>query len=84
MFSVGSLVYRPYKPQSPGKVIEVLGEFEILDGKYRIRKVQVRWLKGGKETDEDTGSLNSFDELIEDHQKKLNNHLATKKKLEEL
>ena len=72
---LGHIVYKPFKPQNPGKIVEVIKETEY--GEI----VKVRWLKDLSETTEKY--LNSFEALVEDTERKAVNHRsaleATKK-----
>ena len=70
---VGQHVYRHGLPLKAGTIIEV----------YLYGSVRILWVSG-ETTLEWTLELRDFDALIADHQKKLNTHLQTLKKLEEL
>ena len=87
MYKVGDLVYRPYIPQKPGKVIKTFEpifneetkrlECQVVvhpqTGRKMYGAVIVRWLDG-TETYEASTSLNNFAKLIEDHHRRLTKH----------
>lgn len=84
----GIHVYKSFSPQRAGVIIEV-GEpvkYKALNGEMRDSgdvNVKVLWLTGELE-DTTTRALRDFDALIQDHEKKLRTHRATKKCLEAL
>jgi hypothetical protein len=77
---VGTAVYESYRPAKCGMVIADLGP---TDGGY-FHTLRVRYLKDGVERDIDSGRLNDFNELVADHKRKYENHLATLQKLNRL
>ena len=85
--NVGDLVYRPYVPQSPGKVIWVFDRSEMVvqpETKRRLfGAVIVRWLDK-TETYEEATQLNKLMHLIEDHRRRLSKHEAKLPALEAL
>jgi len=81
---VGDIVYKSFSPQQVGRVVTVLpaafpahanpeNEFDqIFYG-----RVEVKWLKKGNPvTPERMDDLNLLEDLIEDHQLKLERHRA--------
>lgn len=84
---VGSLVYKPYEPNNPGKVKKVLNPNTSLTNPNIILPsghlisiktqlpVEVAWFNGGI-TIEASEHLHDFDALIAEHQKKLNTHTS--------
>jgi hypothetical protein len=76
---VGQRVYKHARPQVAGVIKKVLG----LRDHATTWRVRVKWLNGSEE-ELDSWNLKDFDALIADHEKKLQTHLATKKKLEAL
>jgi hypothetical protein len=72
---LGHVVYKPFEPQRPGKIVDVIKEDAFAE------VVKVRWLKDGSETTEKY--LKSFEALVEDTERKAKNHRkaleATKK-----
>lgn len=80
---VGKRVYRPYSPAQAGVIMKV---YDRSTESYLYTPpplVWVKWVDGSEGMISSLG-LNDFDALIEDHQKKLNMHLATLTKLEAL
>ena len=90
MYKVGDVVYKPYLPQNPGKVIEVFDPPVRLpdpvgrwkgDPPIRSYEVKVRWLDK-TETYEQWPQLNNFLTLIEVHQRRLRKHTGKLLELE--
>lgn len=77
---VGALVYEAYTPAKCGKVLEDLGP----TGSGYFHRLKVRLLKNGEEKIYGSGILNDFEELIADHKRKYERHLATLEKLKAL
>lgn len=78
---VGALVYEAYSTVKCGKVIEDLGPQKVtkLHGETFVstfHDLRVRWLKGG-ESIVSSSKLNNFEELVEDHRRKLERHMKT-------
>jgi hypothetical protein len=77
---IGDVVYRPFRPQYPGKIIKVIPVWYQIslpvqantEG-YTRYKVSVKFLNG-KEEEIYWESLNYLNDLIEDHEKKLRTH----------
>jgi len=67
---IGDFVYKPYRPQKPGKIISMSAP-----NKYNSRLADVKWLDG-KISQHQTYSLESFIGLINDHKKKLKTHTS--------
>jgi hypothetical protein len=81
--AVGTVVYVPFTPQQPGKVIRVVDKGGRPDG--FDERVEVRWLKKGNPTSvERSFYLRSLPELIADHEKKLDGHRKRLKQAEAL
>ena len=85
---IGQNVYRHYRPQVAGKIVEVMGSVDVKrpDGSIYVTsflRVRVKWVNG-KESEHSTAELTDFDELIEDHKRKLKTHLATLAKLRKI
>jgi hypothetical protein len=80
-FMVGDHVYRAYSPGKHGVITEDLGQRQFPgytpDSFISYQAYVVRWLKGG-ESIERWSSLRLFNELIADHEKKLETHRAAK------
>jgi hypothetical protein len=82
---IGQFVYEPFSPQKVG-IIRSITSKKV----NRISSffVSVEWVtpKGVRtiEKNVDSNHLNDFDSLIADHQKKLNTHLASKKRLQDI
>lgn len=84
---VGDLVYEPFSPKKAGKIIEVVGRRKFPDRPDYVCpffEVKVRWAKDGSVTVCDSGQLNGFQDLIDDHERKLATHMAMKARLEAL
>lgn len=77
---IGQLVYRPFKPQNPGKIIEIEEGAKSINPSMKEVKVKVKWIKG-EISSWYSYNLNDFDELIKEHEKKLNTHKNAKQKL---
>lgn len=77
---VGDLVYRNFRPQQAGKIVEVLGPTSPSGSFHHVK---VRWMKG-TETIEDSGHLKCLPSLIADHEKKLKTHQNTLAKVKHL
>jgi len=88
-YKVGEIVYLPYAPQQPGKIIEVLKSKER-NYQHRPFFYRVKWLRVPKQLrgyeDRPLWELNisSLHDLISDHAKKLKNHKTRLKQAQEL
>jgi hypothetical protein len=86
---VGRKVYLVFRPLNAGVIIEVLPQAtrtvnSVGGNEYTYTpppNARVRWLNGTV-TEVPSGALSDFDALIQDHEKKLSTHLATRAKLE--
>lgn len=76
--SVGAFVYRAYTPAKCGVVIEDLGP--IGNGYFHRLKVK---MINGKVEEIESGLLNDYEELIADHKKKYDGHMAKLEKLKQ-
>ena len=81
---VGDLVYEHYSPKKAGKIVEVVGRIPPNRPGYvcPFFRVKVRWAKDGAISETSSNALVGFQDLIDDHQKKLATHLAMKAKLD--
>lgn len=77
---VGALVYEAYTPAKCFKVIEDLG---LCAGSSFFHNLRVKNLKGIESVKSSAG-LNDFEELVADHKRKYDRHLATLEKLKAL
>jgi len=75
-WGVGEIVYSAYRPQRPGKVVEVL--YRTRGTAHTHAHYLVNWGKS-EVTEHWELDLSSLNDLIADHEKKLNGH---KKRLE--
>jgi hypothetical protein len=82
-FSVGMPVYRNYTPVKCGKVVEVIGPLREAEGRPWYYKYRVRWIKGTEETVMWNG-LQSFQHLVDEHERKFIKHSETLRKLKAL
>lgn len=81
---IGRYVYRPFRPQAPGKIIAYAGKRKIMPGAPRtVDFVTVKYLGGVIET-LPLSSLNDFESLIADHRKKLEGHEKKFARLKEM
>lgn len=76
---VGQLVYEPFRPQRPGKIINI-PETSHLAPSFR-HSATVKWIDG---TVSVAYRLQDFNALIEDHRKKLSTHLLNLEKVQSL
>ena len=71
---IGTYVYLPYKPQTIGKIIKI----EKFHGKSTFPDVDVQWTKPDKQGKSITRiwaiQLQNIENLIADHEKKLETH----------
>jgi len=80
MSKVGDYVYKPFKPQKIGKVLEIIKKEDFNSNpKQYGNLVKVHW-SDGKIKEETDMYLNNFGRLIADHEKKLATHKATLEK----
>lgn len=75
---VGSFVYRAYTPAKCGVVLADLGP--IGESGY-FHTLRVKMLTNGNVVDMVSGGLNDYEELVEDHRKKLAGHVSKLEKL---
>lgn len=81
---VGDLVYEPFAPKVPGKVIEILGPTQYPTGVSTTDKiVRVKWLNGVV-TERNSGYLNDFGKLVSETERKLKAHKDRKALLDAL
>ena len=76
---VGSFVYEAYTPSKCGVVLEDLGEY----GAGYFHKLLVKY-KNGTVKETTSAGLNDYEELIADHERKLNNHRKVLEQLKQL
>lgn len=76
---VGTFVYESYTPSRCGFVTQDLG---VTSGGY-FHMLRVKYHDGVEKTI-DSGQLKDFEELIADHKRKYENHLAKLDKLKQL
>lgn len=69
---VGDVVYPPYRPQKLGLVHKVSSDTNPWE-----RTIVVLW-KDGTSTEESAYAVKRYDDLIEDHARKLKNHQIKK------
>ncbi len=73
---IGEYVYKPYTPQTPGKVLGI--ERKVVagyQGGYVEYFARVKWLNS-KTSTVNCLHLSSFTKLIDDHKKKLKTHTS--------
>ena len=75
-FKADDIVYEPYKPRKYGKVLSVSH-----NGRYQV--CLVRW-KDGSESEVGNLWLESLNELVKDHERKLATHVANLEKANKL
>ena len=73
--AIGKLVYKPFEPKKLYRVIRYDGKY---DGKYVIIVKDVY----GETHTEVSHQFKFIDDLIEDHRKKMNNHIERVKEFE--
>ena len=76
---VGEFVYRPFCTSQNGKIISVGDHIDMWPG----TAVTVKW-STGKITEENCGNLKDLEQLIADHERKINTHKKRIKVLEAL
>lgn len=84
---IGDFVYKAFRPQTPGKAIEIIEGPTHVAGTGKIWKeadrVRIKWING-EITIENSLFLKDFRALIADHEKKLATHRSKLAKLESL
>lgn len=88
-YNIGDYVYESYKPLNPGKVIRTISdtthteEDPSIQGGITFHEniLEVKFLNGETKLI-NTMHLADFQELIDDHKKKLQTHLNNKAKLD--
>ncbi len=78
---VGQIVYEAFYPQRPGKIAAIVAIDETFPTVGTV--VEVKWVNGTR-SQVRNAILQDFQSLIDDHKKKLKNHLSKMKLAEAL
>ena len=78
-FKVGDFVYKHYKPQNPGKILNIR-----TSGDYTQYDIEIKWLKDKKITVEPDYGIADFSLLIEDYKRKLSTNISKLRDLAKL